>query len=54
MRTPPQVAPIARDSAATGSPHPGMSAKPTSTSSSPTRDSSATPFHWLSPATAMS
>ena len=30
-------APIARDSAATGSPYPGMPAKPTSTSSRPTR-----------------
>ncbi len=54
MRTPPQVAPIARASAAEGSPYGGMSAKPTSTSSSPTRESSATPFHWLTPATAMS
>ena len=54
MRTPAQVAPMARLSAASGSPHSGMSAKPTSTSSIPTRLRIATPFHWLVPAYAMS
>ena len=49
-RTPSQVAPIARASAAgSGSPHVGMPGKPTSTSVSPTRLSTATPFHWFSP-----
>ena len=36
-------------SAASGSPQPGSPSKPTCTSSSPTRDRIATPFHWLVP-----
>ena len=41
-------------SAATGSPNPGIAAKPVSTSSRPTREISATPFHWLRPNAATS
>src|ERR1035437_6582180 len=47
MRTPPQVAPMARGSVAGGSPKEGMSGKPTSTSARPTRERIATPFHWF-------
>ena len=54
VHVPSQVAPIARASSAAGSPQVGMPSKPTCTSSRPTRESSATPFHWLSPATAIS
>ena len=53
-RTPPQVAPIARASAAAGSPHVGIPGKPTSTSSMPTLEMIATPFHWLNPVVATS
>ena len=45
---------MARASAATGSPKPGIPSKPTCTSSSPTRLTIATPFHWLVPAAATS
>ena len=52
-RTPPHVAPSARASAAastSGLPlHVGCPSKPTATSSIPTRDAMATPFHWLKP-----
>ncbi len=53
-RTPPHTAEIARASAATGSPHSGIPGKPTCTSSNPTRETMATPFHWLTPACATS
>ena len=54
MRTPPQVAPIARDSAATGSPHPGHVGEADLDVLEADPATSATPFHWFSPATAMS
>ena len=54
MRTPPHTAPIARASAATGSPKPGIPSKPVRTSSMPTRLMIATPFHWLWPTEATS
>ena len=40
---------MARASAAAGSPQLGIPSKPTRTSSIPTRDTMATPFHWDSP-----
>ena len=49
-----QVAPIARASAASGSPNCGIPSKPCCTSSSPTREAIATPFHWLIPCEATS
>src|SRR4051812_15129530 len=51
--TPSHVAPSARASATAStsglSPHVGCPSKPTWTSSIPTRDAIATPFHWLKP-----
>ena len=46
-RTPPHVAPSALASDASS--HVGCPSKPTVTSSMPTRDAIATPFHWLNP-----
>ena len=54
---PPQVAPIARASCTASLPFlpkTGWSMKVRSTSSSPTREAIATPFHWLSPKCATS
>ncbi len=51
-RTPAQVAASARASALASVPsllHDGWPSKPTWTSSRPTRDAIATPFHWLNP-----
>ncbi len=45
---------MARASASRGSPYSGIPSKPSRTSDRPTRDTIATPFHWLWPNVATS